>query len=203
LLEQSVGELAPQDALAHAKTMIAERHVLPLEGGLMTMLSIRAREEAIERRFAKLAQSTGRDVGDAARTIASTQLAERIGGQLTPEQTHALGVITGPEHAAVLIGPAGTGKGVVIDAAARAERHTGHQTLGIAVSGSTAQRLGYDSPALAEQTLTLDALVARVDHGKLQVDAATTIYFDEAGMADTHRLHRLTKTIEQTGQSSS
>jgi predicted O-methyltransferase YrrM len=125
-------------------------------------------------------------------------LAERIGGQLTPEQTNALQVITGPERAAVLVGPAGPGKGVVIDAAARAEQHTGHHTLGIAISGSTAQRLGYDSPALAGQTLTLDALLARVDHGKLGVDAAT-IYFDEAGMADTNRLARLTETIERTG----
>ena len=37
----------------------------------------------------------------------------------------------------------------MIDAAARAEQLAGHQTLGIAVSGSTAQRLGQDSPALA------------------------------------------------------
>jgi ATP-dependent exoDNAse (exonuclease V) alpha subunit len=87
----------------------------------------------------------------------------------------------------------------VIDAAARAEQHTGHRTLGIAVSGSTAQRLGYDSPALAGQTLTLDALVSRVERGQLDVDAATTIYFDEAGMADTDRLDRLTETVERTG----
>jgi len=60
-----------------------------------------------------------------------------------------LEVITGPERAAVLVGAAGTGKGVVIDAAARAEQHVGNRTLGIAVSGSTAQRLGQDSPALA------------------------------------------------------
>jgi ATP-dependent exoDNAse (exonuclease V) alpha subunit len=88
---------------------------------------------------------------------------------------------------------------VVIDAAARAEQHTGHRTLGIAVSGSTAQRLGYDSPALAGQTLTLDALVSRVERGQLAVDAATTIYFDEAGMADTARLDRLTEVVERAG----
>jgi ATP-dependent exoDNAse (exonuclease V) alpha subunit len=85
---------------------------------------------------------------------------------------------------------------VVIDAAARAEQYTGHQTLGIAVSGSTAQRLGQDSPALAGQMLTLDALVAR---GQLAVGERTTIYFDEAGMADTDRLDRLTEVVELTG----
>src|ERR1017187_1865798 len=76
---------------------------------------------------------------------------------------------------------------------------TGHRTFGIAVSGSTAQRLGQDSPALAGQTLTLDALVARVERGQLDVDEHTTIYFDEAGMADTSRLERLTETVQRTG----
>ncbi len=199
LLEQSAGDLSPQKALAFSKTMIAERRVLPLEGGLMTTLAVRAREQAIERRFTGLAEDAGRDVGEAARAVASDELAERIGGRLTDEQTQALEVIPRGERGAILVGPAGTGKGVVIDAAARAEQQTGHRTLGIAVSGSTAQRLGYDSPALAGQTLTLDALVSRVEHGQIDVDHATTIYFDEAGMADTDRLDRLTQIVERTG----
>ena len=175
--------------------MIAERRILPLEGGLMTTLAVRAREQAIERRFGELAGHAGRDVGEHARSTAGDQVAERIGGRLTDEQAHALQVITGPERGAILVGPAGTGKGVVIDAAARAEQMTGHRTFGIAVSGSTAQRLGQDAPALAGQTLTLDALVARADRGQLQVDEDTTIYFDEAGMADTDRLDRLTEIV--------
>jgi hypothetical protein len=81
LLEQSVGDLSPREALAFTATMIAERRVLPLEGGLMTTLTVRAREEAIERRFTVLAEGTGRDLGESARTIASYELAERIGGR--------------------------------------------------------------------------------------------------------------------------
>ncbi len=199
LLEQSVGELSPREALVFSRAMIAERRVLPLEGGLMTTLAVRAREQAIERRFTGLAGAGGRDVGAQARTVAGDQVAERIGGRLSNEQAHALQVITGPERGAILVGPAGTGKGVVIDAAARAEQYSGHQTLGIAVSGSTAQRLGQDSPALAGQTLTLDALVARVERGQLAIGERTTIYFDEAGMADTQRLERLTEIVEHTG----
>jgi conjugative relaxase-like TrwC/TraI family protein len=80
LLEQSAGDLSPQEALAFAGTMIAERRVLPLEGGLMTTLTVRAREQAIERRFTGLAEDAGRDAGEAARIIASDELAERIGG---------------------------------------------------------------------------------------------------------------------------
>ncbi len=199
LLEQSVGELAPGEALAFSKTMIAERRVLPLQGGMMTTLTVRAREEAIERRFSQLSTDSSRDVGDTARGIASRDVAERIGGALSEEQAEALQVITGPERGAILIGPAGTGKGVVIDAAARAEQATGHQTFGIAVSGSTAQRLGQDSPALAEQTLTLDALVSRVNRGRLHIGPDTTIYLDEAGMGDTDRLEKLTEVVERTG----
>ena len=199
LLEQSVGELSPHEALDLSRAMIAERRVLPLEGGLMTTLAVRAREQAIERRFTALAASGGRDVGVQARALAGDQIAERISGHLSAEQAHALEVITGPERTAILVGPAGTGKGVVIDAAARAEQHVGNRTLGIAVSGSTAQRLGQDSPALAGRTLTLDALVSRVERGQLAVDARTTIYFDEAGMADTDRLDRLTEVVEHTG----
>ncbi len=81
----------------------------------------------------------------------------------------------------MVIGPAGTGKGVVIDAAARAEQLAGRETFGIAVSGSTAQRLGRDCPALLERTLTLDALVARVDAGRLDVGGAHDDLFRRGG----------------------
>jgi len=198
LLEQSAGELGPADALVRARGMVAERRVLPLEGGRMTTLAIRAKEQAIERNFARLAKPAGRDVGQPARTVAGNRLAERIGSRLSDEQVHALQTITGPERAAILVGPAGTGKGVVIDAAARAEQLTGHHTYGIAVSGSTAQRLGQESPAMAGRTLTLDALIVRAQNGRLDIDARTTIFFDEAGMADTSRLDRLTEVVERT-----
>jgi conjugative relaxase-like TrwC/TraI family protein len=199
MFEQSVGELSPTEALAFSDAMITERRVLRLEAGLMTTRAVRSREETIEARFREFAKASDRDVGERARGDARDRVAERIGARLSDEQANALEVITGSERGAIVIGPAGTGKGVVIDAAARAEQLTGHETLGIAVSGSTAQRLGRDSPALADRTLTLDALIARVDAGRLNVSAGTTIYFDEAGMADTARLERLTETVGRTG----
>ncbi len=152
VLEQVAGELAPDQALAVARGMVRDRRVLTLEGGRMTTLAVRAQEQAIERRAAQLAQPADRDVGAIAREHGAREVAERIGGPLSPEQHHALEVLTGPERTAVLVGPAGTGKGVVIDAAARAEQHAGRETIGVAVSGSTAERLGADSPALAGQS---------------------------------------------------
>ena len=99
----------------------------------------------------------------------------------------------------MLVGPAGTGKGVVIDAAARAEQIAGREILGIAVSGSTAERLGADSPALAGRTLTLDAVVARADTGRVQIGAGTTVILDEAGMVDHKRVDALTELIDRSG----
>ena len=165
----------------------------------MTTLAVRAQEQAIERRATQLAQPAGRDVGEVARENAAREVAERIGGPLSPEQHHALEVLTGPERAAVLVGPAGTGKGVVIDAAARAEQHAGRETIGVAVSGSTAERLGADSPALAGQTLTLDSLVARANTGTIHVGRDTTVILDEAGMVDHKRLDALTELVERSG----
>ena len=131
--------------------------------------------------------------------LGAREVAERIGNPLTDEQTRALLVLTGPERAAALVGPAGTGKGVVIDATARAEQLAGRATLGIAVSGSTAERLGADSPALQGQTLTLDALLARANTGSIHVGPDTTVILDEAGMADHKRLDALTELVERTG----
>ena len=161
----------------------------------MTTLAVRAQEQAIERRAAQLAQPANRDVGGVAREHAAREVAEHIGGPLSAEQHHALEVLTGPERAAVLVGPAGTGKGVVIDAAARAEQHAGRETLGVAVSGSTAERLGADSPALAERTLTLDSLIARANTGTIHVGRDTTVILDEAGMVDHKRLDALTGLV--------
>jgi ATP-dependent exoDNAse (exonuclease V) alpha subunit len=198
-LEQTTGELAPHEALQVAHGMLHDRRVLTLEGGRMTTLAVRAQEQAIERRATMLGKAASRDVGDIARTNAAREVAERIGSPLSDEQELALLVLTGPEQMNVLVGPAGTGKGVVIDAAARAEQLAGHETLGIAVSGSTAERLGNDSRALAGSTLTLDALIARANGGHLHVSAETTIFLDEAGMADHQRLDALTELVERTG----
>jgi ATP-dependent exoDNAse (exonuclease V) alpha subunit len=87
----------------------------------------------------------------------------------------------------------------VIDAAARAEQHAGRETIGVAVSGSTAERLGADSPALAGQTFTLDSLVARANTGTIHVGRDTTVILDEAGMTDHKRLDALTELVEGSG----
>jgi len=110
----------------------------------------------------------------------------------------ALKVITGPERAAIVIGPAGTGK-AWSSTPPPAPSRSRSATRSASRYPVTAQRLGRDSPALQDRTLTLDALIARVDAGRLAVDEDTTIYLDEAGMVDTARLERLAEMVECTG----
>ncbi len=198
-LEQSAGELGPEEAIGLTRAMVGERRILTLEGGRMTTLAIRAQEQAIERRANELAEPAGRDVGEQARAHASREVAECIGAPLSVEQEQALRAVTGPERIAVLVGPAGTGKGVVLDAAARAEQIAGREVFGIAVSGSTAERLGIGSPSLEGHTLTMDALVVRANSGRLQVGPETTVILDEAGMVDHKRLDALTELVERSG----
>ena len=88
-----------------------------------------------------------------------------------------------------MVGQAGTGKGVVIRAAAAAWQREGYEVIGTAVAGATAERLGAD--AKLERSVTTDALIARVENGAISLDAHTVVVMDEAGMADTHRLSTL------------
>ena len=95
----------------------------------MTTLAVRAQEQAIERRAKQLAQPGGpgrRRARAGARRRSRSPSASAT--PLSAEQQTALRALTGPERLAVLVGPAGTGKGVVIDAAARAEQNAGRET---------------------------------------------------------------------------
>lgn len=65
--------------------------------------------------------------------------------------------------------------------------------------GQARERLGRDCPALEGQTLTVDSLVARAEARSVVLDEDTTVFFDEAGMADTHRLVRLIELIARSG----
>ncbi len=199
VLEQGVGELSPERVSEHARELIAAGEVIELEQGRMTTREIRGMEQAIDARVRDMAASTGAAVSDQARAAALGEVSERIGSPLSTEQQQALGVLGGRERAAVLVGQAGAGKGVVIDAAVRAELHSGREPLGVAVAGDTAERLGRESPALEGRTMTLDSLVAKARTGSLTIDQSTTVFFDEAGMADTRRLDALSDVVSHSG----
>jgi conjugative relaxase-like TrwC/TraI family protein len=199
VLEQGVAELEPNRVAEHAHELVASGEVIELENGRMTTREIRNMEQAVQARVSEMAAGTGAAVSEQDRTVAVREVAERIGGPLSAEQQQALGVLTGPERAAVLVGQAGAGKGVVIDAAVRAEQHAGREPWGVAVAGDTAERLGRESPSLEGRTMTLDSLVAKARTGSVTLGEGSTVYFDEAGMADTRRLDALSEVVAQSG----
>lgn len=199
VLEQGVGELSPERVTEHARGLVVSGEIVELEDGRMTTREVRDMEVAVQGRVKEMAASTGAAVSDEARALAVDEVAERIGSPLSAEQRRAVEVIGGPERVAVLVGQAGAGKGVVIDAAARAEQHSGREPWGVAVAGDTAERLGRDSPSLEGRTMTLDSMVAKARSGSFEVGESTTVFFDEAGMADTRRLDALSEVVSQAG----
>jgi len=72
----------------------------------------------------------------------------------------------------------------------------GHRVIGTAVAGATAKRLAADTGM--SETMTTDALLGRVQSGRLGLDERTVVVMDEAGMADTRRLADLTRAISET-----
>jgi AAA domain len=77
-------------------------------------------------------RSTGREllpVGEESLRQARLETMKEIGGPLTAEQREALGTITGPGGITVLVSRAGTGKGVVLGAAARAWQLEGVRSM--------------------------------------------------------------------------
>ena len=194
ILEQTAGSDAPEHASAHLASLLASGRVIALDQGRMTTAFLREAERAIERRVAELAGSRGAEVDERAREQALAQVSERI-GELSAEQRRAVELLGAEQRVAIVVGEAGVGKGVVVDAAARAEQLCGREPIGIAVAGATAERLGHDSPSLQGATMTLDALIARSAAESVQLGERTTVFFDEAAMADTDRLRRLTELI--------
>lgn len=199
VLEHGAGERSPEQVTRDVQALIESGDVIALEGERFTTRQVRASEQAVLGRMRRMAGDHARQISDSDRQLAAQEVSERIGGSLTAEQQQALCVLTGSERTAVLVGQAGAGKGVVIDAAARAERHAGRRVYGVAVAGANAERLGRDSPALQDHTMTLDSFVARAQTGSLLVDEKTTVYFDEAGMSDSRRLDALSRLVDERG----
>lgn len=199
-LEHAAGAgISPREALAGREQLRREGRVLELADGRMTTATVRAAEQDIDCRLHRMAADPARTIDPAARAAGIATVEQRLRGELSPEQRAAVQTITGPGRAAILIGPAGTGKGVVIDAAAHAEQEAGREVYGLAVAGRTAQRLVEASAALDGRTRTIDSFLARLGAGRETIGPNTTVYVDEAGMGDTARLARLVAAVDERG----
>jgi conjugative relaxase-like TrwC/TraI family protein len=196
--ELSAGASRPAEADGLVSDLHRSGELVRLEGGMRTTRSLREREQSTVQIAKARAGERAAPVSDQTLRQARRETAREIGGPLTSEQRQALEQITGPGGVSVLVGQAGSGKGVVISAASEAWRKEGYAVIGTAIPGATAKRLGAD--AKLERSVTSDALINRVENGDIRLDAKTVVVMDEAGMADSKRLPKL---VELTAASDS
>jgi conjugative relaxase-like TrwC/TraI family protein len=187
--ELSAGVSRPAQADRLISGLHRSGELVQLQGGMWTTRSLREREQATVQTAKDRAGEHAAPVSEQTLRQARLETAREIGGPLTSEQQQALDQITGPGGVSVLVGQAGSGKGVVISAASEAWRKEGYEVIGTAIPGATVKRLGAD--AKLERSLTTDALINRVQNGDIRLDASTVVVMDEAGMADSKRLPRL------------
>ncbi len=195
--ELSAGACRPEQARGVVEGLMERGELIALEDGSWTTRELRQ----LEQQTVELAESRSSEAPAAVRSWSLQQAragAEtRVGARLSAEQERALDVVTGEGGVSVLVGQAGTGKGVVISAAREAWEADGHRVIGTAVAGATAKRLAADTGM--SETMTTDALLGRVHSGRLGLGERSVVVMDEAGMADTRRLTALTRATFESG----
>jgi len=194
--EISAGACRPQEADRLIAELERSGQLVRLEGGTWTTRRLREMEQATIEIAERRAEESGAPLDDASLKQARREIGKEIRGSLSVEQRRALETITGASGISVLVGRAGTGKGVVLSAAARAWQLEGHEVIGTSIAGATAQRLKED--AHLDRSHTTDGLINGVKNDRIQLDPRSVVIMDEAGMADTERLSRL---VELTAES--
>lgn len=187
--EISAGVCRPHEADELIAELERSGQLIRLEDGLWTTRRLREMEQAT---LEIAERSTTKDlapVQERSLKQARREIAKEIQGSLSQEQREALETITGQGSISVLVGRAGTGKGVVLSAAARAWQLDNYKVIGTAVAGATAQRIKED--AHLDASHTTDGLILGVENGRIHLGSRSVVIADEAGMDDTERLSRL------------
>ena len=197
--ELSAGVCRPAEADRLVGELARSGELLRLEGGLWTTRHLRELEQTTVDVAERRARENAAPVSERSLKQARREIGREIKGSLTQEQRAALERITGPGAIAVLLGRAGTGKGVTISAAARAWQLQGSEVIGTAIAGATAQRLQAD--AKLDRSFTTDGLLNGIERGHIRLGPNSVVIMDEAGMGDSERLSRLVKlTAEREGK---
>jgi len=193
--ELSAGVCRPADADRVVGEMVRAGELIELEDHAWTTSRLREMEQQTVAIAQRRAGENAAPVSDRSLEQARREIGKEIHGSLTQEQREALQTITGPGAITVLVGRAGTGKGVTISAAARAWQLQDKEVIGTAIAGATAKRLGAD--AKLDRAMTTDSLLGQVENGNVRLDRSTVVVMDEAGMADSDRLSRLVKATTE------
>jgi conjugative relaxase-like TrwC/TraI family protein len=193
--ELAAGHCRPAEAQQALRQLEREGELVRLAGDAWTTRALRQREQQTVDRVAAQAGERVAPLRRWSLERATEEVEHQIDGRLSPEQQQALQAITGDGATSVLVGQAGTGKGVVLHAAAKAWQREGYRVIGTAIAGATAERLAAD--AQLERSNTTDSLLASAHAGRLDLDERTVVVMDEAGIADTKRLSALVELTHQ------
>jgi conjugative relaxase-like TrwC/TraI family protein len=193
--ELSAGVCRPADADRLINELARSGELVRLEQGMWTTRDLREMERATMRIAQERAAQNAAPVTEQSLKQARRETGRQIHGSLTQEQRQALETTTGPGGVTVLVGQAGTGKGVVISTAVRAWQLEGNQVIGTAVAGATAMRL--QASAKPNRSMTTDSLLNGIEKGHLRLDSNTVVIMDEAGMGDSDRISRLVKATAE------
>ena len=162
----SAGVCRPAEADRLIEDLARRGELVRLKDRSWTTRRLRELEQATVGIAERRANENAAPLSEASLKQARREIGAEIHGSLTQEQREALETITGPGGISQLIGRAGTGKGVVISAAARAWQLEGYEVIGTAVAGATAQRLRDD--ATLDRSLTVDGLCNGVERDRLR-----------------------------------
>lgn len=193
--ELSAGVCQPAEADKLVNDLTRSGELLRLEDRTWTTRRLREIEQATVDIAERRASESAAPVSEEALKQARREVGREIKGSLTQEQREALDTITGPGGVSVLVGRAGTGKGVTIAAATRAWQLQDKEVIGTAIAGATAQRLQAD--AKLDKSFTTDGLLRGIEKGHIRLDSKTVVVMDEAGMADSDRLSKLVKATAE------
>ena len=193
--ELSAGVCRPEEADRLIVELQRSGELLCLEDGTYTTRRLRELERETITAAQRRAEETVSPVSDQSLQEARLRKDRELKGSLSEEQRQALATITGPGGVVILIGQAGTGKGVVLSAATDAWQKEGYEVIGTAVPGATAMRLQADTKS--DQGVTADSLITSFEHGRLKLDPNTVIMLDEAGMLDSERLSKLVRLADE------
>ena len=194
--ELATGACRPDEADRLVDELARSGELVRLEDGTWTTRRLREMEQATVQIAERRAAENAAPLSEASLKQARREIGKEIHGSLSQEQREALNTITESGGITLLVGRAGTGKGVVISAAARAWQLEGYEVVGTAVAGATAQRLRDD--AQLDRSFTTDGLCNGAEKGFIELGPKSIVIMDEAGMADTERLARLAELTAQS-----
>jgi conjugative relaxase-like TrwC/TraI family protein len=193
--ELSAGVCRPAQADRLVNELERSGELVRLEQGMWTTRTLRDVEQATVSVAEDRASENVAPVSEQTLKQAQREAANELDGSLSQEQRDALGTITAPGGITLIVGRAGTGKGVVTKAATRSWQLEGNEVIGTAIAGATAKRLQADTGT--DRSMTTDSLLNSIEKGHIRLDSNTVVIMDEAGMADSDRLPRLVKLTAQ------